>query len=198
MAFIFISILAPETPVTPTHETVVISCFVYVETGVDVKVTFKGPGAALLSVSTDITEQNTSTKVELHDIQGSEMTDRQYNCTVELNNSIYSAYITFESELSENSYLLFSHIHLIIFFVGLGRPEDRTCSRASTNNIPLYGGTAGGIILFVTITVFCAVMVVWKKHRKYKYFFGHTGFVQIELLHAYVYDYMIIQFNTSF
>lgn len=93
----------------------VISCFVYVETGVDVKVTFEGPGSALLSVSTDISKQNTSTKVELHDIQGSEITDGQYNCTVELNNSIYSAYITFESELSENSYLLFDHIHLIIW-----------------------------------------------------------------------------------
>lgn len=105
----FISILGPETPVTPTGETVVISCFVYVETGVDVKINFEGPGASLLSVSTDITKQITSTKVELHDIQGSEITVRQYNCTVELNNSIYSANITVESELSENSFLLFKH-----------------------------------------------------------------------------------------
>lgn len=57
--------------------------------------------------------------------------------------------------------------------MALGPPED-------SSTISLYGGMAAGIILLVaiTVTVICAVMLLWKKHRKYVYHQYQTGFVE--------------------
>lgn len=95
----FISIFAPEIP--PTHgNTVNVSCVVSVETGVDAKINFEGTGASsLLSASTNIAENITSTKLELHNIEVFDL--QQYTCTVELENSALSSNLTFESEWPE-------------------------------------------------------------------------------------------------